>query len=153
MKSFLVLLAAALSVPSLAFAEVKEADLPNVFKNEPPYMQNQICGELMADMTRMSAALYKSTNRPAMQEAAIMAGTRAIVFVKANAALSADEKQRARKIADQLDKQSASKPSDRPVRFCEERVARWLKEGVITPADMKQTEAEVRKVVLAGSLN
>ncbi|KVP96892.1 hypothetical protein WJ97_13790 [Burkholderia ubonensis] len=133
------------TVPALAAGPIKEADLPDVFKKEPPYMQNQICGELMARMARMSADLYTASAFPGVREAAVMAGTRAMMFVKANAALSKEERERAERIADQLEKSATpGKPAVAPYQFCEERAQRWLKEGVVAPADVRLTEKEVR---------
>lgn len=143
---FLAVMMAA--VPALAASPVKEADLPDVFKKEPPYIQNRICGELMASMARMSADLYTASGSAGVREAAVMAGTRAMVFVKANASLSEDERSRAKRIADQLE-QSATpgQPAIKPFQFCEERVQRWLKEGVVTAADVQLTEKEVREAL------
>lgn len=136
------------AVPALAASPVKEADLPDVFKREPPYIQNRICGELMASMARMSADLYSATGSPGVREAAVMAGTRAMVFVKANASLSDEERSRAKHIADQIE-QSATpgQPAIKPFQFCEERVQRWLKEGVVTATDAQVTEKEVRAAI------
>lgn len=145
MKRILPVLVAMVAAPVLAAGPVKESDLPEVFKSEPPYIQNQVCGELMASMSRMSADLYAATGAPVMKNAAIMAGTRAMVFVKATATLTAEEGSRARRIAEQLEKTtSPRKPTVAPIMFCEERATRWLAEGVVTPADMQVTEAEVR---------
>jgi hypothetical protein len=148
MKRILSILVAFLAAPVLAASPVKESDLPDVLKKEPPFIQNQVCGELMASMARMSADLYAATEAPKMREAAIMAGTRAMVFVKATATLTKDEGARAKRIADQIEQGATpKKPSLAPYLFCEARAARWLKEGVVTPADYQQTEAEVRRAL------
>ncbi|KVP17260.1 hypothetical protein WJ84_03235 [Burkholderia ubonensis] len=136
------------AVPALAAGPVKEADLPDIFKNEPPFVQNRICGELMARMARMSADLYTASSLPGVREAAVMAGTRAMMFVQANATLSKDEQERAERIADQLEKSATpGKPAVAPYQFCEERAQRWLKEGVVAPADVQRTEKEVREAL------
>ena len=133
------------AAPVLAAGPVKESDLPDAFKKEPPYIQNQICGELMASMSRLSVDLYAASGVPGMKTAAIMSGTRALVFIKATANLTKEEALRAKNIAEQLEKKtSADKPAIRSFQFCEERAKRWLAEGVVTPADFQVTEAEVR---------
>lgn len=145
MKRILPVLVAMVTAPVLAAGPVKESDLPDIFKKEPPYIQNQVCGELMASMSRLSADLYAATGAPAMKEAAVMAGTRAMVFIKATATLTKAEALRAKHIAEQLEKKaSADKPAILPFMFCEARAKRWLAEGVVTPADFKATEADVR---------
>lgn len=150
MKRLLPFLAALVAFPSFAAAPIKEADLPDIFKKEPPYIQNQVCGELLASMSRMSVDLYKATNNPAMQNAAIMTGTRAIVFVKATATLTKEELAHAKDIAAQMErKANAKNPSINAMFFCEERMKRWIDEGIVTSADMQVTEAEVRKALTA----
>jgi len=145
----LLVLVAAAAAPAMANAgSIKTADLPDIFKNEPPYIQNQVCGELLAGMASLTADLYAAAGLPAVKEAAIMAGTRAMVLVKANAALTDAEQARAKGIAEQLERNaSASKPVITPYQFCEERVQRWLTEGVVTPADFKAIEADVRAAI------
>lgn len=144
-RIFPLLVALFAAAPALAAHSVKESDLPDIFKKEPPFVQNQICGELMASMARMSADLFAASGQAAMKDAAVMAGTRAMVFIKANATLSADEGARAKRIAEQLERQaSAANPVIGAYGFCEARAQRWLKEGVITPADYRMTEGEVR---------
>ncbi len=154
MKKILVLLATtAFSFSALAQlqVQVKESDLPSEFKSEPPYIQNRICGELMASLARMSAGLYSANpNKPKLREAAITTGTRAMVFVKANAALTDEERARARKVAEQIEKSgSAKSPVVLAYAFCEQRAKRWLDEGVVTPEDYRVTEIEVRKALEA----
>ena len=146
MKRILTALAA-MSVASSALAAgpVKESDLPDVFKNEAPYVQNRICGELMVGMARMSADLYSFSRTPGLRDATVMTGTRALVFVRANAALTDEESARAKSIAAQLESQAPKgKPASGTVAFCEERAKRWIKEGVMTPDEVKKTEIDVR---------
>lgn len=145
MKRILPFLAAMVAAPVLAAAPAKTIDTPADFKNEPPYVQNQVCGEMMANMARMSADLYAKTGLAPMRDAAIMAGTRAMVFVRANASLTAEEGERAKRIADQLERSaSADKPAIGALAFCEARATRWMQEGVVTPADVKLAEDSVR---------
>ena len=145
MKRTLPFLVAVVAAPVLAAGPVKDSDLPDVFKKEPAFVQNQVCGELMASMARLSADLYSASGAPKMRDAAIMAGTRAMVFVKATASLTKEESERAARIAAQIEQgASANKPALAPFQFCEARATRWLKEGVVTPADYQVTEAEVR---------
>lgn len=154
MKKLLTLLAT-LALSSAVLAQstglVKEADLPAGFKNEPPYIQNRICAELMAGIARMSAGLYAANpGKPKLREAAITTGTRAMVFVKANAALTDEERARAKKVAEQIEKSgSANTPVILAYAFCEQRAKRWLDEGVVTPEDYRVTEIEVRKALEA----
>lgn len=154
MKKIIVLLATtAFSFSALAQiqVQVKESDLPAEFKREPSYIQNRICGELMASLARMSAGLYAANpNKPKLREAAITTGTRAMVFVKANAPLTDEERVRARKVAEQIEKSgSAKSPVVLAYAFCEQRAKRWLDEGVVTPEDYRVTEIEVRKALEA----
>lgn len=145
MKRILPLLAALVAAPVLAAPPVRESDLPGAFKNEPPYVQNQVCGELMASMSRLSADLYAATGTPGTKTAAIMSGTRALIFIKATANLTKEEALRAKRIAEQLEqKASVDKPAILTMVFCEERAKRWLAEGVVTPADFQVTEKDVR---------
>lgn len=127
---------------------VKVAELPAIFKNEPAYIQNQICGELMASMTRLSADLYEATGQASSREAAILTGMRGVLFVKATASLSDDERTRARNVAEKLENGGSMKqPTILPFRYCEERIQRWVKEGVVTKADVAWAEKETRAVV------
>lgn len=145
MKRILTVLLAIVAAPVLAAGPVKAPDIPNVLKKEPPYIQNQVCGELMASMARMSADLYAASGAPKMREAAIMAGTRAVVFVKANASVTKDEAVRAKRIADELEASATAKsPAMAALQFCETRAKRWLNEGIVTPTDYQVTETEVR---------
>jgi hypothetical protein len=146
MKRILSILAATLA-PALAVAAapVKEADLPPIFKNEPAYVQNRICGELLAVTARMSANLYAASRAPGVREAAVMEGTRAVLFIDGTATLTDEEEARAKRIAAQLEPTASSaKPIMTPYVFCEERAQRWQKEGVVAPEAVKAAEADVR---------
>lgn len=144
----LSLLAASVFAAPAELALVKEGELPTVFRNEPPFIQNRICGELMASMARMSKDLFVATARPAVKDAAILAGARAMLFVKANAALTAEERTRAKRIADQIENSATpAAPAIKPFIFCEQRAQRWIQEGVVTPEDYRELEKEVRVVV------
>jgi hypothetical protein len=124
---------------------VTDATLPQAFRAQPPYMQNQICGELLLGMARMSIALYNQSGVKGAREAAAMVGTRAMTFLKANASLSDAEQQQARDIARQIEMSATpANPGAAPYEFCESRAQRWLKEGIVTAGDVKQNEAEVR---------
>jgi hypothetical protein len=130
---------------ALAAPAVTDAALPKAFREQPPYMQNQICGELLLGMTRMSIALYNQSGVKGARDAAAMVGTRAMTFLKANASLSEDEQKRARDIASQIEMSSTpANPGAGPYEFCETRAQRWLKDGVVSAAEVKQHEAEVR---------
>jgi hypothetical protein len=144
-RIFLSVLAALVTAPALAAGPAKAGAVPDIFNNEPPYIQNQVCGELLAGMARMTADLYGATGQPAMKTAAVMAGTRAMVFIKANATLTADEQAKAKRIAQHLEqKANAKNPAVEPYGYCEARIQRWLKEGVVTLEDVRLTEVEVR---------
>lgn len=150
MKSLLtVLLALLVSVPAMAAAPdqplVKESELPANFKAEPPYIQNRICGELLASMYRMSVNLWQVSGRPKVKDAALLTGTRAMVFVKANADISKEEAARAKAVADSIEHSATpDSPAIKPYLYCEQRIQRWMKEGVVTPDDYLATEREVR---------
>lgn len=145
MKRILSILVALVAAPVLAAGPVKESDLPTEFTQEPPFVQNQVCGELMASMARMSVDLYSVEKAPKVREAAITTGTRALVFMKATAALTDEESVRAKRVAQKIE-QSASPatPVLAPFQFCEARIARWLKEGVVSAREYQQAESEVR---------
>jgi hypothetical protein len=131
------------SAPATAF--VDEARLPAIFRKEPPYMQNRICGELMVSMARMSASLYEDSGITGAREAAVTVATRGMTFVMANASLTEEEKARAKSIADELEKEATpTNPTILAYKFCEERAERWVTEGVVTPAEVKATEQKVR---------
>ena len=151
-RIFPALAAMVCATSALAAGPVKDSTLPDVFTSEPPYVQNRICGELMAGMSRMSADLYSFARTPGLRDAAVMAGTRAMVFIRANADLTADETARAKRIAEQLESQAPKgKPAAGTVSFCEERAKRWLKEGVVTQESFKRTETEVRAALDAAT--
>jgi hypothetical protein len=148
MKRILPILVALLTAPALAAGPVKDADLPDIFKKEPPFIQNQVCGELMAGIARMSANLYLASGNAPMKDAAIMSGTRALLFMKATATLSADEQARAKRIALNIEStRSPTNPAMTPLRFCEDRAKRWMRDGVVTEGDVKLTESEVRAAI------
>lgn len=109
-------------------------------------MQNRICGELMASLARASADLYAGTNEAIFRQAAILAGTRAMVFVKANAEMTAAEGEHAKRIAEDIEKEITPENPVLPAyQFCEARSQRWLEEGVVTQLDLDVTEQEVRE--------
>lgn len=149
MKKLITLLMALwIAAPAMAAPEqplVKESELPAAFRAEPPFIQNRICGELMASMYRMSVNLWQMSGKPKVRDAALLTGTRAMVFVKANANITTEEAARAKAIADKLE-QSASPdaPAIKPYLYCEQRVQRWIKEGVVSSADYLATEREVK---------
>lgn len=127
---------------------VKLSELPPEFRKAPPYLQNQVCAELMASMYRLSMDLYRASGREPVKETAILVGTRAMVFVKATASLSDEEKAQAKRIAEAIERQpSDAAPAMKAFFFCEQRAQRWLAEGVVTPTDYQVTEQEVRRAV------
>jgi hypothetical protein len=130
---------------AMATPAVTDATLPPAFREQPAYMQNQICGELLLGMARMSVALYNQSGVKGARDAAAMVGTRAMTFLNANASLSDAEQQKARDIARQIEMSAtAANPGAGSYEFCEARAQRWLKEGIVTAADVKQNEAAVR---------
>lgn len=149
MKALLTILLAVMVAPAMAAAPtqplVKESELPAAFRAEPPFIQNRICGELMGSMYRMSVNLWQLSGRPKVRDAALLTGTRAMVFVKANASITKEEAARAKSIAEKLE-QSASHdaPAIKPYLYCEQRVQRWIQEGVVSSADYLATEREVK---------
>ncbi len=129
-----------------AMATVTEAELPAEFRRAAPFIQNQVCGELMMSMTRVSKNLFEQTGNTKVKEAAVLTGTRAMVFAKANAALTPAERDQARDLARRLEQGvSEQAPSIKPFIYCEQRAQRWLKEGVVTDADYRLAEQDVRR--------
>jgi len=129
----------------LAASAVPESSLPDIFRKEPPYMQNRVCGELMVNMARMSLDLYTHSGIVGAREAAAVVGTRGMMFEAANAAMTDKEIARAQHIANRLERLATPQtPEILPYKFCEERAERWIKEGVVSAADFKSTEAGVR---------
>ncbi len=129
-----------------AMASVTEAELPAEFRRAEPFIQNQVCGELMMSMTRISKELFDRTGNAQVKEAAVLTGTRAMVFSRANATLTPAELNQARNLARKLEQGvSEQAPTIKPFIYCEQRAQRWLKEGVVTAADYRATEQEVRR--------
>jgi hypothetical protein len=141
---FVAMLATA---PALAAGPVSvtDANVPAVFSKEPAYMQNQICAELLVGMARMSIGLYIQTGVVGAKEAAVVVGTRALTFQKANASMSDDEKKRAKDLAEQIEKNvTPENPGTVSYQFCEARAQRWMKEGVVSADEVRENEAAVR---------
>lgn len=129
---------------------VKLSELPKAFRKAPPYIQNQVCAELMASMYRLSLDLYRASGQEKVKETAALVGTRSMVFVKANADLAEAEKAQAKRIAEAIEQQpSNAAPAMKPFFFCEQRAQRWLAEGVVTQTDYAVTEQEVRQAIAA----
>lgn len=147
-RTFLLSVLLATSALASASSAVKESDLPDLFRKESPYIQNRVCAELLASMSRMSADLYSATRKQALYDAAVMSGTRSMVFVKANAQLNNQERLRAKRIAGQIESSaSPNSPVIVPYTYCEERFQRWVNEGVVTPKIVLETEREVRSAL------
>jgi hypothetical protein len=146
MKRILPLVVAMLaSASALAASPVSDANVPAAFSKEPAYMQNQICAELLVGMTRMSIGLYIQTGVVGAKEAAVVVGTRALTFQKANASMSDDEKKHAKDLAEQIEKNvTPTNPGTASYQFCEARAQRWMKEGVVSADEVKENEAAVR---------
>lgn len=135
---------------SAAVPPVKLSELPSEFRKAPPYIQNQVCAELMASMYRLSLDLYRGSGQAKVKDAALLVGTRAMLFVKANASLDENEKSQAKRIAERIEGGAAeATPAMKPFFFCEQRVQRWLSEGVVTLTDYQTTEQEVREAIAA----
>ncbi len=149
MKRILFLVVATLaSASALAANPVSDANPPDAFRKEPPYMQNQICAELLVGMARMSIGLYAESGFIGAREAAVVVGTRAMTFEKANASMTDDEKKHAKDVAESIEKDVTPKtPGTENYQFCEARAQRWQKEGVVSTDDVKANEAAVRQAL------
>jgi hypothetical protein len=139
---------ALLSTPLLAGAADNGTAVPEALKAEPPYVQNRVCSELFASMTRMSVNLYHVAHAPALKEAAYKSGVNSIVFVAENAAMTDAEKAHAKQLADQIEHSASAKhPVIEAYQFCEARAERWIKDGIVSKDDVEQITKKVHESV------
>ncbi|HDR9103671.1 hypothetical protein [Paraburkholderia sp. A3RO-2L] len=139
---------ALLSTPIIAAAAGSGPAVPQALKAEPPYVQNRVCSELFASMTRMSINLYHVAHAPALKEAAYRSGINSIVFVAENASMTDAEKAHAKQLADKIEHTaSAQHPVIEAYQFCEARAERWMKEGIVSREDVEQITKKVHESV------